>query len=241
MRKLPEIMGSKPPPSPLGCPEGCRHRSGMVGHCHTRSGARRHPFQPPSPGLAGPGRCRRASARARATSLAICSCRAAALANLASARTKPMNSTSICAAVQVAVEIEQEHLQHRLAVVERRPGAEIGGTIEAPTVDIDAHGVDAVRQGRARAAAPDWRWDSRGRCRAWRRRPRCPPRATSGRASRPRPRRRPAPARRGWRWRRTPRRPPPPAPPPSRRSHARRPARRSVSGSPVRPLPKRKS
>ena len=75
------------------------------------------------------------------------------------------------------------------------------------------------RCGRAVRCLPS---ESRGRCRAWRRRSPCRSHATNGPASRPRPAHRPAPARPGWRWMRTPRRLPPPGPPPSRRSHAPR-------------------
>ena len=215
----------------------------MTGHCHTGCGARRHPFQPlrrhPGPGSAGAAA---SICRARSQSLAICSCRAAADANLASARTKPMNSTSISTAVQIAVEVEQEHLQHRLAVVERRAGAEVGGAVEPLAVAIDAHGVDAMRQRRAGRQHQVGRRDSRGRCRAWHHPPPCPPRATSGRACSAAPSHvalRQLGAHRaggehlaGLRHLR---------PPPSPRSHARPRPCRSVSGSPARPLPKRKS
>src|SRR6185437_9642217 len=47
-------------------------------------------------------------------------------------------------AIEVAVEVEQEHFQEGRAVVEHRPHAEAGDAIMALAADANAHGIDAV-------------------------------------------------------------------------------------------------
>ena len=52
-------------------------------------------------------------------------------------------------AVKIAIKIEQEYLQHRLAIVEGRSGAEIGCRKVALPVVVDEHRIDAITQSRS--------------------------------------------------------------------------------------------
>src|SRR6185295_20240096 len=51
------------------------------------------------------------------------------------------------AAIEIAVETEQEHLQHRRPIVEGGAGAEIGRSAIGLAIDMHAGRVDAVGQG----------------------------------------------------------------------------------------------
>src|SRR6185437_9485030 len=53
-------------------------------------------------------------------------------------------------AIEVAVEVEQEHFQEGRAGVEHRPHAEAGDAVMAFAADCDAHGVDAVLEAAGR-------------------------------------------------------------------------------------------
>ena len=67
------------------------------------------------------------SARARAQSLSICAISSLDRVETAVAADEVHELDLDLAAVEVAVEVEQEDLENRRAVVEGRPGAEIGG------------------------------------------------------------------------------------------------------------------
>ena len=64
-----------------------------------------------------------------------------------------MKATSMRLPVEIAVEVEQEHLQQRRAAVEHRPHAEIGHAVVALAGDADAHRVDAVLEAARRHRA----------------------------------------------------------------------------------------
>ena len=57
------------------------------------------------------------------------------------------------AAVEVLIEVEQKHLQHRCPVVEGRPRAEIGCRRMGLAIDQHAHRVNAVGERRSGRSA----------------------------------------------------------------------------------------
>src|SRR6185437_9291900 len=52
-------------------------------------------------------------------------------------------------AIEVTVEVEQEDLEHRHAVIIGRARAEIGSAVVDFAVDVDAYGIDPVAERRA--------------------------------------------------------------------------------------------